>query len=120
MAMAEAKSSRKQQKEKKPLSHEVHHMEIHRSENGGHMIVHHFHPLSHGLDGGGVAMNYAVAPGGESFGEVKMPEHHVFGPEQGEEAMAHVAEHAGMKMAPQEKEYQPKAQEEEEVGESEA
>lgn len=59
----------------------LHHMEIHPAKNGGHMVMHHF-------------------ASGSGYQE---PQTHVFGPEQGEEMMAHVAKHAKVKMDAEEK-----------------
>ena len=54
----------------------LHHLEIHPAKNGGHMVMHHF----------------------ASDNGYQEPATHVFGPEQGEEMMDHVAKHAKVKM----------------------
>lgn len=48
------------------------HLKIQEAENGGHTITHHFTSYEH------------------------EPETHVFGKEQGEEAMMHIAKHANI------------------------
>jgi hypothetical protein len=85
---AEAKTTRREMN-RKTVTKALDHMEIHHAKNGGHILVHHFHPESHGLDGGG-SMMY----GGDK--EKKLPELHTFGPDQGAEALAHVGEHMEM------------------------
>lgn len=50
----------------------LHHLEIHPAKNGGHMVMHHYHSERGYME----------------------PATHVFGPEQGEEMMAHVMKHA--------------------------
>lgn len=54
------------------------HIAVHHAENGGHIIRHHF-------DNSGPGYGY------------NDPEEYVFGAEEGEKAMAHVAQHTGMK-----------------------
>lgn len=77
--------------------HEMHHMEIHPAENGGHTVMHHF--------------KHKASKSG-AFRETPEPEHHVFGPNEGHEMLAHVANHLGVKEMP--------AEEEPEVEEAEA
>jgi hypothetical protein len=128
--MAEARSTRRKPKAE-PMHHmdhphgELHHLEMHHADNGGHLVVHHFHPMSYGMDGGhhmeamhNGSFPYAMASSGEggregAFKPPKMPEHHAFGPSEGPEMLAHVANH--MEVEPGE----PKSQAEEEVGEEE-
>ena len=52
---------------------ELSHLEIHHGENGGHMIKHVHTSYEH------------------------EPEMHMFGADEGEKAMSHIAEHMGMK-----------------------
>lgn len=91
MAYAEVKVEKKEARGRKKL----HHIEIHPAKNGGHMVQHHYHH----------DMTYHE------------PEHHVFGPEQGEEMMAHVMKHAKVKMDNEEAEGLEPAQEETAEGE---
>jgi hypothetical protein len=51
---------------------QLHHMEVHEGEDGGHLIVHHYHE-----DG---IMHH-------------MPKEFMFGREEGHEAMKHIAKH---------------------------
>ena len=60
---------------------ELHHLEIHPSENGGH-AVHHIYKMKQGKSA--------------AFMEREEPEVHTFGPEQHGEMMAHVANHLGI------------------------
>lgn len=76
--MATAKGARKREAKK-----ELHHMEIHKAENGGHMVQHHFHQ------------------DGARYHE---PEQHVFGEGEGHAMLAHVAEHMGVEHEPGEEE----------------
>ena len=69
---------------KEPTS-ELHHMEIHPAENGGHVVEHHFKPK----------MQKSGA-----FMEHKEPEKHVFGPTQGAKMVSHLKEHLGIGAAP--------------------
>lgn len=59
---------------------EIRRISIEPAENGGHTVTHEYKPMQregrHGLQ--------------ESYVE---PEHHVFGPEEGHEMLAHVANH---------------------------
>lgn len=58
----------------------MHHMEIEqvKGEHGGHMVTHHYH---------------------QDGMEMRKPEVHMFPKGAGEEMMAHIAKHAGVKMA---------------------
>ena len=81
MAHAMATVEREETRGRKKL----HHLEIHPAKNGGHMVMHHF----------------------SSDRGYQEPATHVFGPDEGEEMMAHVAKHAKVKMSePEEKEEQ--------------
>ena len=71
------------------------HLRIHEAENGGHAIHHHFTSFEH------------------------EPEVHVFGKEQGEEAMMHIAKHANIK-APDKVKGEQENEREERGGEEEA
>ncbi len=59
---------------------EIRRIEIEPAENGGHTVTHHYREIQR--DGKhGMVSNYIE------------PEHHVFGPEDGHEMLAHVANH---------------------------
>jgi hypothetical protein len=58
----------------------LHHLEVHRGEDGGHRIVHHYHD-----DG------MAYHP----------PKEHLFGKDEGPEVMAHIAKHAQIEHEPE-------------------
>jgi hypothetical protein len=62
----------------------LHHLEVTPSENGGHVVTHHFKPSA-----------------GGTYHE---PETHSFGPEEGPQAMEHIASATNMKMGPSESE----------------
>ena len=64
------------------MAHKLHHMEIHPAENGGHMVMHHF---AHSMSKNGAVMS------------MPEPERHVFGPEQGHEMLAHLANELKLK-----------------------
>lgn len=68
--MAEKKESRKLLR-----------IEIEPAENGGHTVTHHYRDSPHHSSKSGVGMSYTP------------PEHHVFGPHEGHEMLAHVANH---------------------------
>ena len=72
--------------EKEP---EIHHIEIHPADNGGHMVEHH----------------YKAAPASKSgaFMEHKEPERHSFGPKESKGMMNHLKEHLGLGAAAQPK-----------------
>lgn len=61
------------------MKHELHHMEIHPAENGGHTVQHHYKMKSAGKSG--------------AFMERAEPEAHAFGPEQHAAMMKHIAKH---------------------------
>lgn len=61
---------------------EIRSMEIEPSENGGHTVTHRFKEMP--------SRNVGM----QSYQE---PEHHVFGPDEHEDMMAHVAHHLGVK-----------------------
>lgn len=52
---------------------ELDHLRVHKAENGGHIVEHHFTSFEH------------------------EPEHHVFGEHEGEDMMDHIAGHMGVK-----------------------
>lgn len=56
-------------------------MEIEPAENGGHMVTHHYKESPHHSSKMGMSMAY------------QEPEKHVFGPEEGHEMLAHIANH---------------------------
>ena len=56
-------------------------MEIEPAENGGHMVTHHFKETPSHSSKMGMSMAY------------QEPEKHVFGPEEGHEMLAHIANH---------------------------
>jgi len=88
----EAKSDGKMKKK------ELHHIEVEHSENGGHLVRHHFDNA-----------------GSMTFHE---PETHVFSEDQGEQMLEHLAKHLNVKEAPPEKaagESAEKSEEEEEA-----
>jgi hypothetical protein len=60
---------------------EIRRMEIEPAENGGHTITHHYKERPRH------SSKMGVMPGYEE------PEHHVFGPEEGHEMLAHIANH---------------------------
>lgn len=62
----------------------LHHLEVHPAKNGGHTIKHVFELKVKGGDG------YPVGPTPE-------PEEHVFGADQGHEAIEHIKKHAKIK-----------------------
>lgn len=68
----------------------IDHLRIHRADNGGHLIEHHFE---------------------SSSGPYQEPEQHVFAKDEGEKLMAHVAHHMGV---------EPSESAKEEAGESAA
>jgi hypothetical protein len=79
--------------------HELHHLEIHPAKNGGHTVHHHFMPKPASRSG--------------AFMGPEEPEHHVFGPEEGHEMLAHVAHHLGIKpVAEREEDEEPEESEE--------
>lgn len=61
----------------------LHHIEVKEAENGGHVVTHHF---KHG------------------DGAYHEPEEHVFGADQGKEAMDHIASAANISHEPSESE----------------
>lgn len=61
--------------------HVIRRIEIEPAENGGHTVTHHFKETPHHSSKHGIGMSYTE------------PEHHVFGPEEGHEMLAHVANH---------------------------
>ena len=61
---------------------ELSHLEVHPGEKGGVVVKHFMKPVR-----GRNQMDHYVEP-----------EIHPFGKEEGEEAMAHIAEHSGLKM----------------------
>lgn len=69
MAMAEVKHERGKYKK-------LHHIEIHPGKSGGHAIHHHHH---------------------QDGGEYREPEVHIFGEDEGHEALKHIAKHAKIK-----------------------
>ena len=71
--------------------HELHHMEIHPAENGGHTVQHHFKSKR----------------GKGPFMEHPEPEHHVFGPEDHEKMMSHISEHLGLHTPEEEERNEP-------------
>lgn len=77
MEQREVKAKRVPEKRAKGT---LHHLEIHKASNGGH-IVKHFHERRHPVHG------YTMQD------EEKQ---HVFGPDEGDKALLHIAEHAGI------------------------
>jgi len=67
---------------REPKGRQIHHIEIKQAENGGHVVTHLF-------DNSGV-------------GKYHMPEMHVFGPGEGDEALEHIAKHIGIPGAEEE------------------
>lgn len=65
------------------MAKKMHHIEIHPAENGGHTVQHHFH---HEMRRSGSAHSGMMMDQPEA-------EHHVFGPDEGHEMLAHVANH---------------------------
>ena len=65
------------------MAKKLHHIEIHPAENGGHTVQHHYkEEMSRSRDAhAGMMMRHVE------------PEHHVFGPDEGHEMLAHVANH---------------------------
>jgi len=61
--------------------HKIRRIEIEPAENGGHTVTHHFKESPTHSSKSGLGSTYVE------------PEHHVFGPEQGHEMLAHVANH---------------------------
>lgn len=61
--------------------HVIRRIEIEPAENGGHTVTHHFRETPHHSAKHGIGMAYTE------------PEHHVFGPDEGHEMLAHVANH---------------------------
>ena len=59
----------------KAAKKELHHIEIHHAENGGHIVQHHY---------------------SSEGGAYHEPEHHAFGEGEGHKMLAHVAEHMGV------------------------
>lgn len=92
MAYGEVTMARgaKHKKGKKVLDH----MRIKEAENGGHTVEHHYNTVD-----------------GPGYHE---PEMHVFGPDQGEEMLAHVAKHANVDVDAKEKELDKEAESEQE------
>jgi hypothetical protein len=78
----------KQMKRAKGEAHEspkmLHHLEVTPTENEGHVVGHHF-------------------KSGEG-GKYHEPEMHSFGPDEGQQAMDHIASAANIKMEPSESE----------------
>lgn len=66
----------REKKSKKELDH----LRIHKAENGGHIVEHHFSSFEH------------------------EPEKHVFGQDEGPELLDHVADHMGIASGPEEDE----------------
>ena len=62
----------------------MHHMEIHKADNGGYMVEHHMHHEPT-MDGHRISM---MGP---------KVERHSFGPAGGEKMMEHIREHMGVK-----------------------
>lgn len=60
---------------------EIRRIEIEPAENGGHTVTHHFKDMPHHSSKNGIGVSYTE------------PEHHVFGPEQGHDMLAHIANH---------------------------
>jgi hypothetical protein len=56
-------------------------MEIEPAENGGHMVTHHMKEMPQHSSKMGMSMAY------------QEPEKHVFGPDEGHEMLAHIANH---------------------------
>lgn len=56
-------------------------IEIEPAENGGHTVTHHFKETPSHSSKSGIGMSYTE------------PERHVFGPEQGHDMLAHIANH---------------------------
>lgn len=68
---------------------QLHHMEIHPTENGGHVVEHHFKSMpSKGRDG--IGMSY------------QEPQKHSFGADEHAKMMEHVHESLGLKNEPEE------------------
>lgn len=63
------------------MANKLRRIEIEPAENGGHTVTHHFKESPKHSAKQGMSMGYVE------------PEHHVFGPEQGHEMLAHVANH---------------------------
>ena len=61
------------------MAKKIRRMEIEPAENGGHTITHHFKESPTHSSKSGMGMSYTE------------PERHVFGPEDGHEMLAHVA-----------------------------
>lgn len=67
-------------------------MEIEPAENGGHTVTHHFKETPTHSSRSGMGMAYTE------------PEQHVFGPKEGHEMLAHVANHLSIPEMAQEEE----------------
>jgi hypothetical protein len=65
------------------MAKKLHHIEIHPAENGGHTVQHHFHHEMRRNRDSHVGMTMSAPE----------PEHHVFGPHEGHQMLAHVANH---------------------------
>ena len=62
------------------MAKEIRRIEIEPAENGGHTVTHHYKDaVRHGKHG--------------DVSRYVEPEHHVFGPDEGHEMLAHVANH---------------------------
>ncbi|MBV8208212.1 MAG: hypothetical protein JO041_15610 [Acidobacteria bacterium] len=66
---------------KQEAKHELHHLEIHPAENGGHTVEHHF-KMKHSKSG--------------AFITHPDPERYSFGPEEGHKMLAHTANTLGI------------------------
>ena len=67
---------------------EIRRMEIEPAENGGHTVTHHYKEMP---------MRSSKAHSGVMPRAYHEPEHHVFGPEDGHEMLAHIANHLHIK-----------------------
>lgn len=83
------------------MAKQLHRIEIEPAENGGHTVKHHFREIAKDSKShAGVSMRYHE------------PESHVFGPEEGHEMLAHIANHLGIKEPDGEREREHEVEEE--------